>query len=67
MEGVTHPEFRSIIAEKGGVGLLCTEFVRIHGEKVTEKFLRKHVEKVPGVPLSVQVMGNDFALMAEAA
>lgn len=67
MEGVTHPEFRAIIAEKGGVGLLCTEFVRVHGEKVSERHMRRQVEKVPGVPLSVQVMGKEVELMADAA
>lgn len=67
MEGVGHPLFRQLIAEKGGVGLLCTEFVRIAGVKLSTKALEGAVVKVPGVPLSVQVMGRDLELMAEAA
>ncbi len=67
MEGVGHPLFRQLIAEKGGVGLLCTEFVRIAGVKLSAKALEGAVVKVPGVPLSVQVMGRDLELMAEAA
>ena len=67
MEGVTHPELRTIFAELGGVGVVCTEFVRISSSPVTRKNLLKEVIKSPGVPLSVQVMGNDPAKMAEAA
>ncbi|MCA9614469.1 MAG: tRNA-dihydrouridine synthase family protein [Myxococcales bacterium] len=67
MEGVTHPTFRRLIAAHGGLGLLCTEFVRISRAPVSPAFLRSSVVKVPGLPLSVQVMGNDADKMAEAA
>lgn len=67
MEGVTHPLLRSILARHGGIGIVCTEFVRIAGIKVSEKHMRKQVEKVPGLPLSVQVMGTHAELMADAA
>lgn len=67
MEGVTHPTFRRMLAEKGGLGCVCTEFVRISGQVVNAGNLARHVDKIEGVPLSVQVMGNDADLMAEAA
>jgi len=67
MEGVTHPVFREIVAEKGGVGLLCTEFVRVSRAPLAPTTLQSAVVKVPGVPLSVQVMGNEAEKMAEAA
>lgn len=67
MEGVTHPEFRAILATKGGIGMLCTEFVRIAGASVAHKHLRRQVVKAPGVPLSVQVMGTHVEHMAESA
>ena len=67
MEGVTHPEFREILAARGGIGMLCTEFVRIAGASVAHKHLRRQVVKVPGVPLSVQVMGTHVEHMAESA
>lgn len=67
MEGVSHPEFRRLVAERGGVGVVCTEFVRVSGEAVSAKHLRRQVRKVPGVPLSVQVMGSHVGLMAAAA
>lgn len=66
MEGVTSAPIRKLIASYGPVGLVCTEFVRIAGDKVSPDKLARHVEKAPGVPLSVQVMGNDVELMAEA-
>ncbi len=67
MEGVTHPVFRALTAERGGVGVVCTEFVRISRSPLSVRALEREVVKVPGVPLSVQVMGNDAEKMAEAA
>jgi tRNA-dihydrouridine synthase B len=66
MEGVTNAAVREVLASYGPVGLVCTEFVRISGEQISRPYLRRQVEKAPGVPLSVQVMGNDPELMAEA-
>jgi nifR3 family TIM-barrel protein len=66
MEGVTNAAVREVLAGYGPVGLVCTEFVRISGGRISPTYLRKQVEKLPGVPLSVQVMGNDPELMAEA-
>lgn len=67
LEGVSHPLFREMIAEKGGVGIVCTEFVRIGTNPVHAKSMVKHVVKAPGVPLSVQVMGTHIETMADAA
>jgi len=67
MEGVTHPAFRALVAEGGGVGLLCTEFVRISRAPLAPTVLQRAVVKAPAHPLSVQVMGNDADKMAEAA
>jgi len=66
MEGVTNAAVREVLASYGPVGLVCTEFVRIAGEKISRPYLHRQVEKLPHVPLSVQVMGNDPELMAEA-
>jgi tRNA-dihydrouridine synthase B len=66
MEGVTNAAVREVLASYGPVGLVCTEFVRIAGEKISRPYLLRQVEKLPQVPLSVQVMGNDPELMAEA-
>ncbi|MEO0322340.1 MAG: tRNA-dihydrouridine synthase family protein [Myxococcota bacterium] len=67
MEGVTDPAFRALIAAKGGLGLLTTEFVRVSRAPLSPEVMRRAVVKVPGVPLSVQVMGNEAHKMAEAA
>jgi tRNA-dihydrouridine synthase C len=66
MEGVTNAAVREVLASYGPVGLVCTEFVRISGGRISRTYLARQVEKLPGVPLSVQVMGNDPELMAEA-
>src|SRR5690242_8265528 len=67
MEGVTTAGIRALLASYGPVGLVCTEFVRVAGESVSKRHLARQVQKVPGVALSVQIMGNDAELMAEAA
>jgi nifR3 family TIM-barrel protein len=66
MEGVTHPAFRALIARRAGVGVVCTEFVRIAATGIGERHLRQQVVRAPGAALSVQVMGNHLEHMAEA-
>lgn len=67
MEGVTSEALRGLLATYGPLGLVCTEFVRVAGEKVSRRHLERQVRKPDGVALSVQIMGNDASLMAEAA
>jgi tRNA-dihydrouridine synthase B len=67
MEGVTHATFRALMASRGGVGMVCTEFVRVSRAPLAISTLRREVVKAEGVPLSVQVMGNEADKMAEAA
>jgi tRNA-dihydrouridine synthase B len=67
MEGVTHPLMRQLMAEQGGLGLLCTEFVRISDQPQSRRHLNKAVVKAPGLPLSVQVMGRERQRLQEAA
>jgi tRNA-dihydrouridine synthase B len=66
MEGVTNAAVREVLAGYGPLGLVCTEFVRIAGEKISRPYLQRQVERLPHVPLSVQVMGNAPELMAQA-
>ena len=66
MEGVTNAAVREVLAGYGPIGLVCTEFVRVAGEKVSKAYLERQVERLPHVPLSVQVMGNDPELLAQA-
>jgi nifR3 family TIM-barrel protein len=67
MEGVSHPELRAVVAARGGVGIVCTEFVRVTRSPIPPDRLRREVVKAEGLPLSVQVMGNEAERMAEAA
>ncbi|MEM7449144.1 MAG: tRNA-dihydrouridine synthase family protein [Myxococcota bacterium] len=67
MEGVTSPKIRARIAKHGGVGIVCTEFLRVSRAPLSIPRLKREVVKVPGIPLSVQVMGNEACKMAEAA
>ncbi len=66
MEGITHPTLRAFMAEAGGVGIVCTEFVRITKAPLGNKLLRRHVVRPRNAALSVQVMGNELEQMAEA-
>ncbi len=67
MEGLTHPTLRAVLSDVGGVGVVCTEFVRITSAPLGKKLLRKHVVRPPVGVLSVQVMGNHLEQMSEAA
>lgn len=67
MEGITHPAFRQVMVDMGGLGLVCTEFVRITATPMGKKQVARTVVKAGSVPLSVQVMGNDALRMGEAA
>lgn len=66
MEGVTHPVLRELIARRGGVGVVCTEFVRVTANPLGRSILKKHVVRPSVGALSVQVMGNHLHQMAEA-
>jgi len=66
MEGVTHPGYRDLIASYGGVGVVCTEFVRITKGPVNRRLLEHQVVASEHAALSVQVMGNDELNMALA-
>jgi len=54
------------MAEPGGVGAVCTEFVRVTDAKVSRRRFRREIDPIAGVALSVQVMGNDKRRMGEA-
>ena len=58
MEGVSHPTFRRLIAERGGVGVVCTEFVRVSRAPLSPVALRREVVKVPGTRRLVAVTAD---------
>lgn len=66
MEGVTHPGYRDLIASYGGVGVVCTEFVRITRAPVNRRMVEQEVVRSEHAALSVQVMGDDEGNMAQA-
>ena len=67
MEGVTSRGIRDLLASFGGIGVVCTEFVRISEAPLVSHVVAESVSKTPMIPLSVQIMGNDAMRMAEAA
>ena len=67
MEGVTTPILRHEMSNLGGVGVVCTEFIRIASEVIRPEHLRKQVIKSDGSALSVQLMGRGSDWMAGAA
>ena len=67
MEGVGHPAFRDLTAARGGVRVVCTEFVRITNAPANLRQLERQVHRSEGAALSVQVMGNAPRQLADAA
>jgi len=66
MEGVTSPPLRELLAAGGGIGVVCTEFVRVTAQPLSPRVVARHVVRPTQGLLSVQVMGNDITQMAEA-
>ena len=64
MEGVTSPVLRDAIDRIGGVGVVCTEFIRIAHEHVKPVQLRREVVPAENSALSVQLMGRGSDWMA---
>lgn len=67
MEGVGHPLFRRFMNQRGGIDVICTEFVRVSSNPFHPKAFGDQIEKLPGTKLSVQVMGKELNQMREAA
>ena len=67
MEGITNHPVRTAISGFGGLGIVCTEFVRVSIAELKPKEIRSVMRPTKGVPLSVQIMGNKPDLMADTA
>jgi len=67
LEGVGNAVLRELLAQQGGVGLLCAPFVSVGQELPAEERIMRQVVHAPGVPLSVQILGVDPGRMAKAA
>lgn len=67
MEGITHPAFREMLSARGGIGVVCTEFVRVTGAVPKPSLFRRHLVPASQSALSVQVMGNHVEHLAEAS
>lgn len=60
MEGVTVPAFRQQVAELGGVGVVCTDFIRISQAPIGRATLARRLgPRVPGIITGLQFMLAD--------
>jgi nifR3 family TIM-barrel protein len=64
MEGITNHVYRSLAVQYSEMDVVCTEFVRLSGDKFSPKQVRDHMEFYPQVTLSVQLMGENPRLFA---
>lgn len=71
MEGVTDPAFRGLILDcnaAGSVGAACTEFLRVSQLALPARRIAEELGPARrDVPVGVQLMGNDAALLAASA
>ena len=71
MEGVTDRTFRGLVLEQNGadaVGAACTEFQRVSQVPLREEVLRHELgPQVDGIPVGIQLMGNQPEVVAESA
>ncbi len=67
MEGVTDFAIRNLMASRGGLDMVCTEFCRIHSDGLSKRLVRKAIVKSKNTQLSVQIMGREIKSMVNAA
>lgn len=76
MEGLTSEPIRRCFSRVGGIGVVCTEFVRVHNgttfgdvKGARDEWLAAEIARgvLPTSKLSVQFMGDDPAKLAYAA
>ena len=67
LEGVGQPWWRELLAEKGGIGLVCAPFLSIGQVPLVASRIERQVVKVPGHPLSAQLLGTHPRHLADAA
>lgn len=74
MEGISDAVVRDLLSDLGGMDLCVTEFIRVSHRPVTEKVLLRECPELTrggttpsGVPVMVQLLGGDPALVAESA
>ncbi len=74
MDGLTDAPARRLLSSYGGISYCTTEFIRVSGIPVQEKFLVRECPELEnggltasGTPVSVQILGGDAGLMAETA
>lgn len=74
MEGVVNAERREMLTAYGGYTRCVTEFVRVSDALLPERVFRRYCPELAtggrtgaGVPVYIQLLGSDFALMAANA
>lgn len=74
MEGVIDAPMRAFLSERGGFTHCVSEFLRVSSEALPPKLFHRHVPELragsltpSGLPVHVQLLGGDPALMAQSA
>ncbi len=67
LAGITNLPLR-LLAKEAGCGLVCSEMVSAHGLAYGSPKTRRLLDSAPEEkPLSIQIFGSDWAIMADAA
>ncbi len=67
LAGITNLPMR-LLAKEAGCGMVCSEMVSAHGLAYGSSKTRRLLESAPEEkPLSIQIFGGDWAVMADAA
>jgi tRNA-dihydrouridine synthase B len=68
MQDVTTLQFMRVIARYGGPEVYWTEFFRVHGDSIPEKWVLESITKNPtGRPVVAQMIGNDIPALVRNA
>jgi tRNA-dihydrouridine synthase B len=68
MQDVTTLQFMRVMARYGGPEVYWTEFFRVHGDSIPEKWILESITKNPtGRPVVAQMIGNDIPALVRNA
>ena len=77
MEGITDAGYRRLVLTAGGVGIACTDYLRLHSGAPTRAMMRRRYYgaditnaddcQPPATPVGVQFMASEPTWLATAA
>ena len=66
MEGITDAGYRELVIACGGIGIACTDYLRLHSGSLTRAVMRRRFGPTQPIPVGIQFMASDPKWLATA-